>query len=396
MAPKSNDNYHVATRVVKVLHDDSNNASIPPIYQSTTFKADSIDSLDTQEYDYTRSGNPTRTVLQKHLAAIIRCKYVYTVNSGMACLDVILSNLQPNDEIIAGTDLYGGSDRLLNFFKKKHNLDLQQYDTTNLTLMKKVITAKTKLILLESPTNPLMNVVDVKAIATHAHTVNPDCIVVFDNTMMTPLLMSPLSLGCDIHYESATKYLNGHHDIMAGVLATNREDLAKQLFYVINATGSGLAPFDSWLLIRGLKTLSIRVEREQQNCMKLATYLQDVGFKVRYTGLPSHPQYALHAKQTDGPGAVLSFETGDINLSKAIIKHVQIFSTTVSFGSVTSLISLPLKMSHASIDPKVLAERDFPQDLIRLCVGIEDVRDLKADLEQAIDRAKKEVYGAKL
>ena len=212
---------------------------------------------------------------------------------------------------------------------------------------------------------------------------------------MTPLLMSPLELGCDIHYESATKYLNGHHDIMAGVLATNRDDLAKSLFYVINATGSGLAPFDSWLLIRGLKTLSIRLEREQQNCMKLATFLQDKGFSVRYTGLKSHPQHDLHFSQCKGPGAVLSFETGNVAFSEAVIKNCEIFSTTVSFGSVSSLISLPLKMSHASIDKKVLAERNFPQDLIRLCVGIEDIQDLIDDLDHAISLAKREV-GAKL
>lgn len=394
MANSSKD-YRINTRIVKVAHKDGNKASIPPIYQSTTFKADSIGSFSTQDYDYTRSGNPTRTVLQNHLASVINCKYVYAVNSGMACLDVILSNLKPNDEVVAGEDLYGGSDRLLHFVERKHSIKIKHFDTTNLPLMKSAITKKTNLVLLESPTNPLINVVDVKAIAAHAHAVNPECIVVFDNTMMTPLLMSPLELGCDIHYESATKYLNGHHDIMAGVLATNRDDLAKSLFYVINATGSGLAPFDSWLLIRGLKTLSIRLEREQQNCMTLATFLQNKGFSVRYTGLKSHPQHDLHFSQCKGPGAVLSFETGNIALSEAIIKNCEIFSTTVSFGSVSSLISLPLKMSHASIDKKVLAERNFPQDLIRLCVGIEDIQDLIDDLDHAISLAKREV-GPKL
>lgn len=384
-------NYHINTRIVKVHHKDGNMASIPPIYQSTTFKAESIDSLSTQKYDYTRSGNPTRSTLQEHLQAIINCEHVFTVNSGMACLDVILSAfLKPNDEVIAGEDLYGGSDRLLHFFEKKSNLIIKHYDTTNLELIKGKITSKTKLVLLESPTNPLINVVNVRAIADHAHKVNPDCVVVFDNTMMTPLLMSPLELGCDVHYESATKYLNGHHDIMAGVLATNNEELAKKMFFVINATGSGLAPFDSWLLIRGLKTLSIRLERQQENCIKLSNYLVSKGFKVRYTGLKSHPQYELHQSQCKGPGAVLSFETGDIKLSEAIIKHCKLFSTTVSFGSVSSLISLPLKMSHASIDQAVLAERQFPQDLIRLCVGIEDIRDLIEDLDHAIIAAKRE------
>lgn len=388
----SNPKYNINTRIVKVLHEDGNQASIPPIYQSTTFKADSIDSLSTNNYDYTRSGNPTRTTLQSHLASIINCKHTWVVNSGMACLDVILSAfLKPNDELIAGEDLYGGSDRLLHFFERKSNIKINHYDTTNLELMKSKITKDTKLILLESPTNPLINVVNVKEITSYAHKINPNCIVVFDNTMMTPLLMNPLELGVDIHYESATKYLNGHHDIMAGVLACNNDEIAKKLFFVINSTGSGLAPFDSWLLIRGLKTLSIRLEREQENCMKLANYLENLNFKVRYTGLKSHPQYNLHFSQCKGPGAVLSFETGNIKLSELIIKNCKLFSTTVSFGSVSSLISLPLKMSHASIDPNVLKERNFPQDLIRLCVGIEDINDLINDLDNAIRLAKREL-----
>lgn len=388
--------YSINTRCVKVTHNDKHNASIPPIYQSTTFKTESIAGFSSQPYDYTRSGNPTRTTLQEHLAQIFSCEYVYAVNSGMACLDVVLSAFtKPNDTVIVGEDLYGGSDRLLHFYERKSNLHIEHHDTTNLALVKRAITSKTKLVLIESPTNPLINVVDVRAIAKHAHTVNPDCVVVFDNTMMTPLLMSPLELGCDVHYESATKFLNGHHDIMAGVLATNNPEFAKKLFFVINATGSGLAPFDSWLLLRGLKTLSIRLEKAQSNATGLANYLESQGFKVRYPGLKSHPQYKLHASQSRGPGAVLSFHTGDVTFSESIIKHCKLFSTTVSFGAVNSLISLPLKMSHSSIDKKVLAERNFPEDLIRLCIGIEDIQDLINDLSSAIAAAKREI-GAKL
>lgn len=379
---------HLNTKVVSSYHSDGNLASVPPIYASTTFKASSVESPG--EYDYTRSGNPTRTTLQKALGEIMGAQYTLAVNSGMACLDVIVSNLGPGDELIAGEDLYGGSDRLLQFAKKKHHVNVKQVDTTNLGLMKRTITANTKLVLLESPTNPLMNVIDVRAIAQHAHEVNPDCIVVFDNTMMSPVLMSPLDLGCDIQYESATKYLNGHHDIMAGVLATNNKELFDKLFYVINATGSGLAPFDSWLLLRGLKTLSIRIERQQENAQKIAEFLHKSGFKVRYTGLKSHPQYKLHHSQARGAGGVLSFETGDVSLSAKIVDGTKLFGTTVSFGAVNSLISLPGKMSHASIDPKVRAEREFPEDLIRLCVGIEDAADLINDLQAAISKAKRD------
>ncbi|QPG75954.1 homoserine O- acetyltransferase [Brettanomyces nanus] len=380
--------YKLQTEVVKVSYDDSWHASCPPIYQTATFK--NPDVLHMGKYDYTRSGNPTRTILQEHLAKIIGCKQVWVVNSGMSCLDIITRLLKPGDEVVSGDDLYGGTDRLLTYINNNGDIKVGHHDITNLDLMKSKITENTKMVILESPTNPLMKIVDLKSIAEHAHKVNPQCIVVFDNTMMTPLMMKPLELGADIHYESATKYLNGHHDIMAGVLATDNEELADRLFFVINSIGSGLAPFESWLLMRGLKTLALRLERQQSNCIKLANWLESQGFKVRYPGLKSHPQYELHKSQTKGTGAVLSFETGDIDLSERIVRNVDIFGVTVSFGCVNSLISLPCKMSHASIDPKVRAERGFPEDLIRVCVGIEDIDDLIFDLDHAIKQAKKE------
>ncbi|GMM31364.1 cystathionine beta-lyase [Martiniozyma asiatica (nom. inval.)] len=378
--------YHINTRCVNTNHKDALKASIPPLYLSSTFKAQSLD--DPGEYDYTRSGNPTRTSLQNHLERIIGCKHVLAVNSGMSCLDIVVQQIAPGSELIAGEDLYGGSHRLLQFIKNKRNVDVKHYDTTNTALMLSKITAKTKMVLLESPTNPLINIVDVKTIADHAHKVNPDCLVVFDNTMMTPLLMSPLELGVDIQYESATKFLNGHHDIMAGILATNSEKIFKDLYFVINSIGSGLAPFDSWLLIRGLKTLSIRVERQQKNAQMIAEFLEAKGLKVRYPGLKGYKNAELHFKQCRGAGAVLSFETGDLPFSEAIVNNTKLLSTTVSFGAVNSLISLPCKMSHASIDKKTREEREFPEDLVRICVGIEEGEDLLADLEQAIRKAK--------
>lgn len=378
--------YKLETEVVRVEHNDLNHSSVPPIYQSATFKAPDLDHMGS--FDYTRSGNPTRSTLQEHLAKLIGCEYTWVVNSGMACLDTIVRLLSPGDVVVSGDDLYGGTDRLLTYINNHAGVKVGHYDTTDAELIKSKLTPTTRMVILESPTNPLMGVVDVKAIATYAHEINPDCIVVFDNTMMTPLQMKPLELGVDIHYESATKYLNGHHDIMGGVLATNSKVLADKLYFMINSVGSGMAPFDAWLMLRGLKTLAIRLERQQQNCMKLATWLESQGFKVRYPGLKSHPQYELHKSQTTGPGAVLSFETGDIAMSERIIAAVDIFSVTVSFGCVNSLISLPCKMSHASIDPKVRALRHFPEDLIRICTGIEDIDDLIADLDQAIRTAK--------
>ena len=205
--------------------------------------------------------------------------------------------------------------------------------------------------------------------------------------MMSPLLQSPLDLGCDVVYESGTKYLSGHHDVMAGVLAVNDEELGNRLFFPINATGCGLAPFDSWLLLRGIKTLAVRLEKQQSNAMAIAHFLENSGFKVRYPGLKSHPQYAIHWAQARGAGAVLSFETGSTLVSERIVEAAKLFGISVSFGCVNSLISMPCRMSHASIDEATRKERALPEDIIRLCIGIEDITDLIDDLQQALVRA---------
>lgn len=391
--------YNIETELVFTKSTDQHNASVPPLYQSATFKQKSLSNMG--EYDYTRSGNPTRTFLQNQMATVMKARQTFAVTSGMGCLDVIVRLLQPGDEVIAGDDLYGGTHRLLTYLNTKGDLKVSHHDTTDTELIKSKISRSTKMIFLELPTNPLIKVVDVKAIATHAHAVNPDIVVVFDNTMMTPLLMTPLDLGVDIQYESATKYLNGHHDIMAGIIGTRDAALAERIYFVINSTGCGLSPFDLWLLSRGLRTLAVRVERQQQNCVRIAEFLHLVGFKVRYPGLKSHPQYELHRAQCRGAGAVLSFETGSVALSEKIVEATEIFGIAVSFGCVNSLISMPCKMSHASIDAKTREERDFPEDLIRLCVGIENIDDLVADLTRALLKsgavkvnARDELYNA--
>ncbi|ANZ75381.1 BA75_02827T0 [Komagataella pastoris] len=378
------ESFDIETELVRLGFDDQYNSCNPPLYQTATFRQDSLSNMGA--YDYTRSGNPTRTTLQNYLGRIMGAKATFAVSSGMSALDVIVRLLDPGDEVIAGDDLYGGTHRLLTFLKNKKQLIVNHYDTTDTELMKQKITKNTRMIFLESPTNPLIKVVDVRSITAYAHEINPNCIVVFDNTMMSPVLMSPLAdLGVDIQYESATKYLNGHHDIMSGVLATNSEKLAQDLYFVINSTGCGLAPFDCWLLLRGLKTLALRIERQQENAIKIAQFLITVpGLKVRSVALPDHPQYELHKSMAKGPGAVLSFETGSVETSSKIIEACKIWSITVSFGCVNSLISLPCQMSHASIDPDTRAERDLPEDLVRLCVGIENVNDLIKDLAAAL------------
>ena len=306
------------------------------------------------------------------------------VSSGMGALDVITRSLKPGDEVVTGDDLYGGSHRLLKYLSTHGGIVVHHVDTTAPEKVREVLSERTAMVLLETPTNPLIKIVDIPTIARMAHEINPSCMVSVDNTMLSPLLQNPLELGADIVYESGTKYLSGHHDLMAGVLAVNSDALGEKLFFTINASGCGLAPFDCWLLMRGIKTLKVRMDAQQANAQRIAEFLEYAGFKVRYPGLKSHPQYDLHNSMARGAGAVLSFETGDINLSERIVESAKIFAISVSFGCVNSLISMPCRMSHASIDAKTRQERGVPEDLIRLCVGIEDSEDLLDDLRSAL------------
>jgi cystathionine beta-lyase len=305
------------------------------------------------------------------------------VSSGMGALDVITRLLRPGDEVVTGDDLYGGTNRLLKYLSSHGGIVVHHVDTTNPESVRTAVNNKTAMVLLETPTNPLIKICDIPSIASITHAANPAAVVAVDNTMLSPMLQNPLDLGADVVYESGTKYLSGHHDLMAGVIAINDNALGEKLFFTINASGCGLSPFDSWLLLRGIKTLGVRMEKQQANAMRIATFLESHGFKVRYPGLKSHPQYDLHWSMARGAGAVLSFETGDINVSERIVESARLWAISVSFGCVNSLISMPCRMSHASIDAKTRAERALPEDIIRLCVGIEDPEDLIDDLSRA-------------
>jgi cystathionine beta-lyase len=302
----------------------------------------------------------------------------------MGALDVITRILRPGDEVVTGDDLYGGTNRLLAYLANNQGVVVRHVDTTVVERVREAVTPKTAMVLLETPTNPLIKIVDIPSIARAAHDANPSALVVVDNTMLSPMLCNPLDLGADIVYESGTKYLSGHHDIMAGVIGMNDSSLADKMYFTINATGCGLSPNDSFLLLRGVKTLAIRMEKQQANAQRIAEFLENHGFKVRYPGLKSHPQYDLHWTMARGAGAVLSFETGDVGLSERIVEAARLWGISVSFGCVNSLISMPCRMSHASIDAKTRAERQMPEDIIRLCVGIEDVDDLIDDLSRAV------------
>ncbi|KAG0334086.1 cystathionine beta-lyase [Podila horticola] len=359
--PTTRIKYRPATELVYVDNSDGSgpkdnyNAASMPIYQTATFKQSS--STQMGEYDYSRSGNPTRSHVENHLAKIMSAKRAFAVNSGMTALDVITRLVKAGEEVIAGNDLYGGTNRLLSFLATHNNVKTHHIDTTDSEAIIPYLSEKTRLVLLETPTNPLMKVADIPRICEIVHAACPNALVVVDNTMMSPYLQKPLELGADIVYHSGTKYLSGHHDLMAGVVAVKDDAVAEKIYFTINATGVGLGPFDCWLLMRGVKTLA------------------------------THPQYELHAKMSRGPGAVLSFETGNVELSERLVELTRLWGISVSFGCVNSLISMPCRMSHASIPAEVRAARAMPEDLIRLCVGIEDVDDLLEDLYNALTKS---------
>ncbi|KAH7884666.1 Cys/Met metabolism PLP-dependent enzyme-domain-containing protein [Phlebopus sp. FC_14] len=362
---------------------DQHGASSVPIYQTATFKGVH------GRYDYTRSGNPTRSHLEHHIAKLSSAAHALTVSSGMAALDTILRLLKPSDVVIAGDDLYGGTNRLLTYLQTHAGITVHHVDTTEPANLTPLLIPQNNIamVLLESPTNPLLKIVDIATIAKNVKERCPQAIVVVDNTMMSPAFQRPLEHGADIVYDSATKYLSGHHDLMAGVITCNRDDIAKQLSFIVNASGNALTPFDSFLLLRGVKTLSVRLNTQSRTASLVATYLHSLGFPTFYPGLPDHPNRDVHERISSGYGAVLSFKTGDVSVSERIVAATRLWSVSVSFGCLNSLISMPCVMSHASIPPHLRAARGLPEDLIRLCVGIEDPTDLFDDLERALIEA---------
>ncbi|KAJ2394246.1 cystathionine beta-lyase [Coemansia sp. RSA 2559] len=386
--------YHLATELVYIDREavkDNYNAASVPIYQTATFKQENADGSG-GEYDYTRSGNPTRTAVEVHMAKVMKAHRAFVVSTGMTALDVILRLVKSGQEIIAGDDLYGGTNRLLTYVSQFNGVKVHNVDTTSAAAVAARLDAvKTRIVLLESPTNPLIKIADIRAIAASVHSTCPNALVVVDNTMMSPYLQNTLDLGADIEYHSGTKYLSGHHDLMAGVIGCKEAAVADQVFFVINASGSGLGPFDCWLLLRGVKTLGIRMEKQQGNAILIAAFLEAQGFRVHYPGLRSNPQYELHRSMSSGPGAVLSFETGDVAMSERIVESTKLWGISVSFGCVNSIISMPCKMSHSSIPAEVRKQRRLPEDLIRLCVGIEHPDDLINDLTNALTKAGVEV-----
>jgi cystathionine beta-lyase len=304
----------------------------------------------------------------------------------MAALTSLTRIVRPGEEIVAGDDLYGGTVRLLDQITARLNIAVSYVDTTNETEVRRAVGDRTRLVLIETPSNPLFRISDIRKLRSIAK--DAGAYLAVDNSMLSPVFQRPLNLGADVVVHSATKFLCGHSDVTAGALITNDPALHKQFSFQQNAEGAGLSPFESWLLLRGLKTLALRVERQNNSAEKIAHFLQGRSevTQVFYPGLASHPGHEVHREQADGNGAVVSFTTGDESLSRAIVESTRLFKVAVSFGSVGSTISLPCRMSHASI-PRALRDRLAPPpDLVRISVGIEDVDDLIDDLSHAFKK----------
>jgi cystathionine beta-lyase len=354
-----------------------------PIYQTATF--DQPGALEPGPYDYSRSGNPTRAVLEAQLARLDRGARAFAFTSGLAALTAVTRLLRPGDELLAGDDLYGGTYRLFSRLVAPHGIGVRYADLADDAVAAAAFTPRTRLVHVESVTNPLLRVPDLRKLSELAH--RQGAWLCVDASALSPYLQRPLELGADIVVHSATKYLAGHGDVTAGSVTVKDERLAEQIGFVQNAEGAGLGPFDAFLLMRGMQTLAVRLDRQQATAHHVASHLRARRLAVRYPGLREDPGYArLHA-QSRGAGAVVSFETGAVGISARLVDALRLFSTTVSFGSIHSSASLPCRMSHASIPAGVRRARRLPEDLVRLSIGLEDPGDLIEDLEQALTAA---------
>ena len=378
-----------ATRCVQLDENgDLYGAIAPPIYQTATFRQESATEFG--EFDYTRTANPTRKLLERQLANLESAAYACAFSSGMGAITALARRLEVGDEIIAGNDLYGGTVRLLDRVLSRSGINVTYVDTTDLDKVRGSLSSRTRLLLTETPSNPLFRISDIKALAELAH--SAEAILAVDNSMLSPCFQKPLVFGADVVIHSATKFLGGHSDVTAGALITNDAELNRQFAFQQNAEGAGLAPFDSWLLLRGIKTLVLRAERQNASANAIARFLSERAMvdQVYYPGLSTHRAHELHRKQATGDGAVISFTTGDVSVSQRLVSSTQLFAIAVSFGSVNSVISLPCAMSHASIPVTLKQTFALPADLVRVSVGIEDVEDLIEDLEHAFAIASRQ------
>ena len=357
-----------------------------PIHLSTTFARLRADS-PTAGYEYTRSLNPTRKALEEKLAALDGAKYGLAFSSGLAAAStVIISLLKAGDNVIGFDDLYGGTRRLLSNVFVNFDISATYVDATKPENIENAITPKSKLIWIESPTNPLMKLADIKAIAQIAH--KHGLILVVDNTFLSPYFQRPLDLGADIVVYSTTKYIGGHSDVLGGSVVLNNDDYYKKLAYNQNAVGAVLSPFDSYLTLRGVKTLAVRMQQHQKNALALAEFLESSPKvkRVNFPLLKSHPQHALAEAQSSGSSGIFSFElVGTLDDAQNFLSKLKLFATAESLGGVESLIEIPAIMTHASVPKEIREQNGISDTLIRVSAGIEDTEDLIEDFRQALE-----------
>lgn len=354
-----------------------------PIYQTASYSH--VELGESGGYDYSRLQNPTREEVERIVADLEHGIDALAFSSGMAAINALMELFRAGDHIIATDDLYGGTTRIFNNINAKNGLNFSYVDSSQVEEVEAVINEKTKAIYIETPTNPMMKVTDLSAMARLANKYG--CLLIVDNTFLTPYYQNPLDLGADIVVHSGTKYLGGHNDTLSGFLVTNSEIISEKLRYIIKTTGAGLAPLDSWLILRGIKTLAIRMEKHQQNALAIATWLKlhkDVK-EVYYVGLPEHKGYEVIQKQCRGYGGMISFRVKDENIAKRILKKVNLIRFAESLGGVESLITFPKYQTHADVPKEIQESLGIDDTLLRLSVGIEGVEDLIQDLAQALE-----------
>ena len=376
------------TKVVRagIVPDPTTGSILPPIYETATYVLPEVGQ--DKGFDYTRSSNPTRQVLEENLAAIESADHAISFASGMAAVDACLKLLASGDHVVCGDDVYGGVTRHFDNVLSFYGLQFTYVDTTDPEAVRSAMTPKTRMLWIETPTNPLLKVTDMEAMVAVAR--EHDILLGVDSTFATPVFLRPLEFGADIVMHSTTKYLSGHNQIIGGVLATNSREIYDKMKFIQKTIGAVSSPFDCWLNLSGLKTLHLRMQRHEESAMQVATFLESHAKieRVLYPGLPSHPQHAVAKAQMSGFSGMITFElTGGTEAGKQLMNHVKLCGLAESLGSVETMITHPASMTHADVPPEDRRRRGLTDGLVRLSVGVEDVEDIILDLEQALAAA---------
>lgn len=376
------------TKVVRagIVPDPTTGSILPPIYETATYVLPEVGQ--DKGFDYTRSSNPTRQVLEENLAAIESADHAISFASGMAAVDACLKLLASGDHVVCGDDVYGGVTRHFDNVLSFYGLQFTYVDTTDPEAVRSAMTPKTRMLWIETPTNPLLKVTDMEAMVAVAR--EHGILLGVDSTFATPVFLRPLEFGADIVMHSTTKYLSGHNQIIGGVLATNSREIYDKMKFIQKTIGAVSSPFDCWLNLSGLKTLHLRMQRHEESAMQVATFLESHAKieRVLYPGLPSHPQHAVAKAQMSGFSGMITFElTGGTEAGKRLMNHVKLCGLAESLGSVETMITHPASMTHADVPPEDRRRRGLTDGLVRLSVGVEDVEDIILDLEQALAAA---------